>query len=161
MADAVNTEPAECAAAYRELRARVCELVRAADPAALDALAPATPEWRVRDILAHVSGVNTDIMNGNLDGVASDAWTDAQVATRRDWTIDALLDEWQTNGSAVEANAPILGAAAGLLTAANGDVLVVANLGSAPAALPDGAELLVSSGELTLDGQQGRQGGRA
>ena len=42
-------------------------------------MAPATPEWRVRDILAHMSGVNTDIVNGNLNGVASDAWTDAQV----------------------------------------------------------------------------------
>ncbi len=45
------------------------------------------------------------------------------------------------------------GAAPGLLTAANGDVLVIANLGSEPAALPEGAELLVASGELTLDGR--------
>ena len=38
------------------------------------------------------------------------------------------------------------GAAPGLLTAANGGVLVIANLGSEPAALPEGAELLVASG---------------
>jgi len=113
MADVVSTEPADCAAAYRELRARVSALAREADPAALDAIAPATPEWRVRDILAHMSGVNTDIVNGNLNGVASDGWTDAQVATRRDWPVDEILAEWETNGSAVEANAAMLGSAAG------------------------------------------------
>jgi hypothetical protein len=113
MADAVSAEPAECAAAYRALRARVSELVRAAEPSDLDAIAPATPEWRVRDILAHMSGVNTDIVDGNLNGVASDAWTDAQVATRRDWPVEQILEEWETNGSAVEANAAMLGSAAG------------------------------------------------
>jgi hypothetical protein len=113
MAEVVSTEPAACAAAYRALRARVSDLVRAADPAALDAIAPATPEWRVRDLLAHMSGVNTDIVNGNLSGVASDAWTDAQVATRREWPIEELLEEWEANGSAVEANAAMLGSAAG------------------------------------------------
>jgi uncharacterized protein (TIGR03083 family) len=106
-------ESADCAAAYRELRARVSALVRGADPSALHAIAPATPEWRVRDILAHVSGVNTDIVNSNLSGVASGAWTDAQVTTRRDWTVEDLLDEWETNGSVVEANAAMLGSAAG------------------------------------------------
>jgi len=113
MADAVSTGPSECAAAYRDIRVRVNELVRGADPAALDALAPATPEWRVRDILAHMSGVNTDIVNGNLNGVASDNWTDAQVVTRREWPIDEILTEWETNGSVVEANAAMLGSAAG------------------------------------------------
>src|SRR3954453_8842675 len=113
MADVVSTDPSDCAAAYRELRARVSELVGNADPAALAALAPATPEWRVRDILAHVSGVNTDIVNGNLKGVASDEWTAAHVATRRAWPVDDILGEWETNGSAVEANAPMLGSAAG------------------------------------------------
>ena len=113
MADVVSTEPAECAAAYRALRSRVSELVRAADPTALDGMAAATPEWRVRDILAHMAGVNTDIVNGNLNGVASDAWTDTQVATRRAWAVEDLLTEWETNGSAVEENAAMLGSAAG------------------------------------------------
>jgi uncharacterized protein (TIGR03083 family) len=113
MSAVVSIEPADCADAYRALRVRVTELVVASDPDALDALAPATPEWRVRDILAHMSGVNTDIVNGNLSGVASDAWTDAQVATRRDWAVEQILEEWETNGSAVEANAAMLGSAAG------------------------------------------------
>lgn len=108
-----DVDPEECAAAYRALRERVAALVRAADPAALDHLAPATPEWRVRDVLAHVVGVNTDILTGTLDGVATDEWTAAQVAARNDRSIDDLLGEWEESGSAVETNATLLGPAVG------------------------------------------------
>jgi len=108
-----DVDPTACADAYRALRERVSEIVRAADSAALEAVAPATPEWRVRDVLAHMVGVNTDILTGTLDGVASDAWTAAQVATRRDWPIEQMLEEWAESASQVEANAPILGPAVG------------------------------------------------
>ena len=108
-----DVDPVACADAYRALRERVSVIVRQADPAALDALAPATPEWRVRDVLAHMVGVNTDILTGTLDGVASDAWTAAQVATRHDWPIEQMLEEWAESAGAVEANAPLLGPAVG------------------------------------------------
>ena len=108
-----DTTPEACAAAYRELRERVTVLLRGVDPTALDATASATPEWRARDVLAHVVGVNTDIVNQNLDGVASDEWTAAQVARRRDASIDDLLDEWAEHASVVEANVAFLGKAAG------------------------------------------------
>ena len=108
-----DVDPVACADAYRALRERVSVIVRQADPAALDAVAPATPEWRVRDVLAHMVGVNTDVLTGTLDGVASDAWTAAQVATRHDWPIEQMLEEWVQSASAVEANAPILGPAVG------------------------------------------------
>lgn len=106
-------DPADCAVAYRGVRQRVSQLVHDADASAIEAIAPATPEWRVHDILAHLSGINTDILNGVLEGVGTDAWTAAQVETRRDWTLDAILDEWETNGTAVEAMAPALGPAVG------------------------------------------------
>jgi len=46
------TEPH--ALALAELRERVSALVRDLDPSTLDRPAPATPEWRVRDVLAHM-----------------------------------------------------------------------------------------------------------
>ena len=82
-----------CADAYRALRERVSELVRAADPTALDAVAPATPEWRVRDVFAHMVGVNSDIVSGTLAGVGTDPWTAVQVDTRRDVPIEVMLEE--------------------------------------------------------------------
>ncbi len=93
----------EHAAEYHDLRARVIELVRARDAAELQTIAPAAPEWRVHDVLAHLSGVCADVVAGNLDGVTTDPWTAAQVAPRRDWPTEQLLAEWEEQGSAVEA----------------------------------------------------------
>ena len=70
---------------------------------AIDRRAPATPEWRVHDLLAHLSGVAADIVQGNLAGVATDPWTAKQVEARRDWTLEQLLGAWDEDGSAVDA----------------------------------------------------------
>jgi len=88
---------------YRALRGRVCGLVREADDEQLERRAPAAPDWRVRDLVAHLSGITADINAGNLDGVGTDAWTGRQVDTRRSWTIEQMLDEWDTEGAKVEA----------------------------------------------------------
>jgi uncharacterized protein (TIGR03083 family) len=85
-----------------ELRVRVTELVRDVDPSALDQPAAATPGWRVRDVLAHMVGVSDDVVNGRLDGIASDAWTGAQVERRRSISIDELLGDWEHYGPQFE-----------------------------------------------------------
>lgn len=91
------------AAAYRDVRERVTGLVRSADPERLDAIAPATPKWRARDILGHLVGVATDVVNGNVTDAAADHWTAAQVDARRDRPIGALFDEWDDAGPQVDA----------------------------------------------------------
>lgn len=91
------------AAAYRELRGRVTELVQNADADALAAISPATPEWRVCDVLAHMVGVTDDVSNGRLDGVASDAWTQNQVDQRVDCSVSDLLAEWEKTSPPFEA----------------------------------------------------------
>ena len=58
---------------YRGIRGRVSDLVRDLDEATLERIAPATPLWTVHDVLAHLVGDVTDIVDGNLDGVATDA----------------------------------------------------------------------------------------
>jgi uncharacterized protein (TIGR03083 family) len=88
---------------YGALRGRVTQLVRESDDEQLERLAPAAPDWRARDLVAHLSGITADINAGNLDGVGTDAWTARQVDTRRDWTIEELLDEWDTEAPKVEA----------------------------------------------------------
>src|SRR2546421_7015648 len=88
---------------YGALRSRVSGLVRGADEDQLERHTPAAPEWRVRDVVAHLSGITADINAGNLDGVATDAWTARQVDARRDWSIEQMLEEWDTEGAKVEA----------------------------------------------------------
>lgn len=102
--------------AYRSLRARVTELVRRATDEQLDAVAPATPEWRARDVLAHLTGEATDILTGTLDGVGTDPWTQVQVEARRDWSLDELLAEWEANAPQVEPLISSFGIMAGQFT---------------------------------------------
>lgn len=82
------------AVAYKTLRARVRDVVESADPARLAVVVPATPEWRAHDVLAHIVGVNDDVVNGRLEGIASDPWTQAQVDARAERPTADLLAEW-------------------------------------------------------------------
>ncbi len=87
---------------YGALRSRVSDLVRGVSGEELERLTPAAPEWRVRDVVAHLSGITADINAGNLDGVTTDSWTARQVDARCDWTIEEILDEWDTEAAKVE-----------------------------------------------------------
>lgn len=86
--------PEPHAIAYREIRGRVRAFVESVDPSTLDSVVAATPTWRVHDVLAHMVGVTDDVINGRLDGVASDPWTQAQVDARRDASLAEMLAEW-------------------------------------------------------------------
>lgn len=95
---------------YRGTRERITELVRA-QPAAASTIVPATPEWTVKDVVAHLTGVCADILSGNIEGVASEPWTAAQVAARKDATLDAVLEEWTAIAPRVEEMASLFGEA--------------------------------------------------
>ena len=90
------------AAVYRGVRVRIAALVCELPEETLDVVAPATPEWRVRDVVAHLAGGTADIVSGNLADVASDEWTGAQVDARRDVPIGEVLDEWARCSAIVE-----------------------------------------------------------
>jgi hypothetical protein len=72
-------------------------------PALRDQPVVACPQWSVGDTLAHLVGVCADAQAGNLEGVATDPWTAAQVDARRGCTIGELLDEWAEVGVGMEA----------------------------------------------------------
>lgn len=80
--------------AYRDTRARTIDLVRGLDDATAEAIVPATPDWRIKDVVAHLVGVNADVLAGNVEGAGTDPWTEVQVATRRDRSLADLLAEW-------------------------------------------------------------------
>jgi uncharacterized protein (TIGR03083 family) len=103
--------------AYAELRARVSALVRGRNDADLERVAPATPEWKVKDVVAHLAGVCDDVSNGNMAGVASDDWTAAQVAKRRNWPIDKVLADWDEQAAKIEPMMNDLGPAIGQMLA--------------------------------------------
>jgi uncharacterized protein (TIGR03083 family) len=90
------------ASMYRGVRIRIAALVCELSDERLDVIAPATPEWRVRDVLAHLAGATVDLASGNLADVASNEWTNLQVDARRNLPIGAVLDEWAGCSAIVE-----------------------------------------------------------
>ena len=74
---------------------------------------PACPEWTVHDVVAHVTGIAADLVAQRLDGVGTDAWTSAQVDSRRDRTIEQIVDEWTSIAPQFESGLDLLGPGAG------------------------------------------------
>jgi uncharacterized protein (TIGR03083 family) len=106
-------ETTDYSPAYTALRGRVIELIERAEPEQLDSRAPATPEWRVRDVLSHLVGVPADVLAGRMDGITTDAWTQAQVDARVDLTVAEILDEWRTTGPLIDTMIPSFGVLGG------------------------------------------------
>lgn len=109
----MTDEEIDYAGAYGALRQRVIVLVQGATDEQLNAHPPATPEWRTRDVLAHLTGVTTDVLTGNLDGVGTDPWTKVQVDARRDRTVAQLIEEWEANGPQIDPMIVSFGVVAG------------------------------------------------
>jgi uncharacterized protein (TIGR03083 family) len=95
---------------YRAMRYDVTALLDSAGDEVGERLVAACPAWRVRDLAAHLSGVATDVLDGNLEGVATDAWTARQVEARRHLTLAEVLEEWSTNGPRLEELLDVAGA---------------------------------------------------
>ena len=80
---------------YAELREELITTVAAlADNEALTVV-PLSPDWTVKDVVAHVCGINDDLVNGRLEGIGSDAWTAAQVASRASMSLADICAEWR------------------------------------------------------------------
>ena len=86
---------------YRSARERITALVTAADvdPAAV---VPATPDWTVHDVVAHLSGIAVDGTSGNMEGAPGDEWTAAQVRRNAHRSIEDMVAEWSQVGPLME-----------------------------------------------------------
>lgn len=104
----------DLAAAYRDGRERLSALVATLDGGAAGRIVPLTPAWRVRDVVAHVTGVAEDLLAGGYpdfsdplarpeQAVARDAWAQAQVDRRRDRPVAEVVEEWNALGPRLDA----------------------------------------------------------
>ena len=83
--------------AYASLRVRVTELMQSLSLEQSKTVVPHCPQWTVKDCLAHMVGVPEDVINGQMEGVASEAWTNRQVQRHTNDSVDDLLAVWETN----------------------------------------------------------------
>jgi uncharacterized protein (TIGR03083 family) len=96
----------EIAAAYTGGRIRITGLVAGLDERQAATIVTGCPEWTVKDVVAHLTGICSDILAGNIEGVATDPWTAVQVDARRPLPIARLVAEWDEVGPQIEALLP-------------------------------------------------------
>src|SRR5207245_3870521 len=96
----------DIAAAYADGRARISELVADLDEKEATTVVPGCPDWTVKDVVAHVTGICSDILAGNIGGVTTDPWTAAQVDARRPLPVSQIVAEWSELGPQIEAMVP-------------------------------------------------------
>lgn len=77
------TRDDEIGGLYAEGRARLSGIVLDVPHADLERDVPACPGWAIRDVIAHLAGACTDVLAGNIDGVTTARWADAQVHRRQ------------------------------------------------------------------------------
>jgi uncharacterized protein (TIGR03083 family) len=93
----------ESVAAYAGIRNRLSQLL--ADLPDTDAAGipvPACPGWTVTGAVAHLYGVESDILEGNLAGVGTGPWADDQVRRFAPLGLRRLLERWNEIGPTVE-----------------------------------------------------------
>jgi uncharacterized protein (TIGR03083 family) len=98
----------DLAAAYADTQQHLADLVRALPTDRLALAVPASPDWSVKDVVAHVTGVAGDVVGGTVpeelnlvqalndpsQAAMREELTDRQVSSRRDRSIGEILDEW-------------------------------------------------------------------
>jgi uncharacterized protein (TIGR03083 family) len=87
---------------YAEGRARIEELVRELDPAGLEKKVPACPEWTVKELVAHLTGVAADSLSANVSEMGKPDWTASQVQERNSKSVEEILEEWSGIATQIE-----------------------------------------------------------
>ena len=93
----------QVAVSYVALRARVIDLLRSTPESSGNIVVPCTPAWTVRQLVAHLVGVPEDILAGRMEGVTTDAWTQAQVERFGHLTLSELADLFEASTPQIDA----------------------------------------------------------
>jgi uncharacterized protein (TIGR03083 family) len=94
---------------YELNRQRLVATIRAASGEELARSVPATPAWSIRDVLAHVVGISADLNALDFGTGDPEAWTAHQVESRREDSIEVIVDEWDREATKFEDGLRLLG----------------------------------------------------
>jgi uncharacterized protein (TIGR03083 family) len=100
---------ADTGALYRTKRRELLDLVRSLGDAELGAVVPATAAWTVKDVVAHLVGITSDLNAQRFDVTDADAWTARQVEERRSAAVADLEAEWEREADRFEEGLRLLG----------------------------------------------------
>jgi uncharacterized protein (TIGR03083 family) len=106
---------ADIADLYEGIRNEISEFVSGLEPQQQETPAPATPGWRIRDIVAHLAADATCVSSGDFPRAFFDAfgepdavalvndWTAGQLKEREGRSLEELLQEWKMSGTEIAA----------------------------------------------------------
>lgn len=92
--------------ASQGVRARSIALLRSAGEKQAASTVPTCPIWTAKELSCHMYGVCDDLLNGRLEGIGSDDWTQAQVERHGSKPLGDLLDEWAASAAAFDEIVP-------------------------------------------------------
>lgn len=81
--------------AYLEFRDRVSALILDLPESMASLSVPLCPGWEVSALISHIVGVPEDILSGRMEGVTTEAWTQAQVDRHEGKSLAQLVTAWQ------------------------------------------------------------------
>ena len=99
----------DCGETYERERRKLVELMGTLDAAARAEIVPATPEWSVQDVLAHLVGITADLNAGDFGTGSPEGWTARQVQSRRGKSVRDLAEEWDREAPQFEEGLRLLG----------------------------------------------------
>ena len=94
--------------AYKGVRSRIIELLRDLPESEATTVVPACPEWNVAELASHVMGVVDDILEGRMEGVTTDPWTQAQVERLRGLTLLELAAHYEAAAERFDPTLPFV-----------------------------------------------------
>jgi uncharacterized protein (TIGR03083 family) len=98
---------------YDGVRRDISELVSSLDERDVSKPVPATSDWTIKDLVAHLAGVAEGALAGNFpreffeswgepEGVRKlNSWTSAQVTDRKEESLETILEEWEKHATAL------------------------------------------------------------
>ena len=105
----LRAETVDCGALYETIRADFVAMLRTLRVDQLEGRVAATPEWRVRDVVAHLAGLTEDLNRAYFGDGDPDAWTQVQVDRLRDSSLEEIIQAWDQEAPAFEEGLQLFG----------------------------------------------------
>jgi hypothetical protein len=99
--------PEDVEQAYGELRRRTIDILRHIPADMAEKTVPHCPSWTVRETVCHLVGVPEDVLAGNMEGVTTETWTQAQVDRHSGDSLETLLNIWESVGDTIDSLIPM------------------------------------------------------
>ena len=105
----LRSETVDCGALYETIRADFVAMLRTLPVERLERGVGATPEWRVRDVVAHLAGLTEDLNRAYFGEGDPDGMTRAQVDRFRDSSLEEIIQAWDREAPAFEGGLQLFG----------------------------------------------------